>query len=315
MYVFGDNDYTSFNITFVTGACRSGKTTLCKFLASHSGLEWIEEPYGLGQSIFLQEVLNENKSIVWSYIYSQMKELCIENILLRNANFRPNDLSSILKTKATYEIDHRLHNVLTRDDAGSFIKLSKSKFFIDIPQIRRELFNAPFFEYVQVIHMLRSPFDVCIDIVQKKWYSTQHLLKPISNELYRKFVLETEVYYLPWWVPEPMSVDFIKYNDYERAIYYWFEMNKHLIESKIMTFGNFQIVSFEDFINQPNDVFSWLVQYKKTPLNTELYPIDLGISDNNRLMALKNIKHLDLLAQVEELYKNITNNRKANDGL
>ena len=125
------------NLFFVTGACRSGKTLFSKILASTQNTEWIEEPYELSLLLWAIQAGKSSADLEWEEkaFNAICKELINSAILLRNGNFRPEDLSTIWNYKEAKEIFRRLVNINTRNQVQDYIKENNSHFIIDIPGI------------------------------------------------------------------------------------------------------------------------------------------------------------------------------------
>ena len=224
-YCIGDRELP-YKFIFVTGACRSGKTTFSRIMGSMKNVEWIEEPYELSlllKSIQLADI-DDVQSNYWRKELFQgiCKELVNSTVLLRNGNFRPEDLSSIWRYKEGEEIFQRLVNICTRNQVQDFIRKNNSYFVIDIPGI---LGSASFIKYVcesiKIIHVVRNPYDVAEAIYQKHWYSDERVQHPESNNIFRKYCENEIVYYVPWWCEEGREQDFILATEYERGILYW----------------------------------------------------------------------------------------------
>lgn len=225
-YYIGNNEQP-YNLIMVTGACRSGKTILSRILGSMQYAEWIEEPYEL---ILLLKCVQVGKADAtekrWmGQIFSGLcKELVNDAILLRNANFRPEDLSTIWRYKEEKEIFQRLVNVNTRSQVERYVKEKGSCFIIDVPEVLNSIgFMKEVYERLQIIHVIRNPYDVAEAVYQKHWYSDLCLQHPQVNDLYRKYYYmeEQAEYYIPWWVEEGCEQDFVRAGEYERGIMYW----------------------------------------------------------------------------------------------
>lgn len=224
-YYIGNGEQP-FKILFVTGACRTGKTTLSRILGSMRHTEWLEEPYALW--LLLQYAQVEKADAVMQRWRGQVfvamcKELANDGILLRNGNFRPNDLSTVWNFKESQEIFHRLVNVNTRSQVEEYIEKNGSCFVIDVPEaLKCTKFIKETYADLRVVHVVRNPYDVAEMIYQKHWYSDQHIRRPELNNLYRKYEdQKKQRWFIPWWVMEENEQDFVEAEEYERGIMYW----------------------------------------------------------------------------------------------
>lgn len=118
------NGRLPYKLLFVTGVCRSGKTTLSRLLGSLQNMEWIEEPYELSMLLWSMECGNWHGDFEWErQVFTGIcKELVNETVLLRRGNFRPNDLSTLWNYKEGKEIFDRLVNLNTREEVENISK-------------------------------------------------------------------------------------------------------------------------------------------------------------------------------------------------
>ena len=94
----------NFRTAIITGACRSGKTTLGTLLATCNNVENAEEPWTAKILPLLANLKGLNKDLAKDIFLNFVTEFCNETILLRTVSFRPDDASTILnqKTKKYY---------------------------------------------------------------------------------------------------------------------------------------------------------------------------------------------------------------------
>lgn len=221
------NEKQPYQFIFVTGACRSGKTTFSRILGSMQHTEWIEEPYEL--ILFLKNIQIDRADASvkrWrEQIFGALcKELANDAILLRNGNFRPNDLSTIWNFKEGNEIFHRLVDVNTRTEVEEYVKEKGSRFVIDVPEVLNTAgFMKGAYHNLSVIHFIRNPYDVAEAVFQKGWYSDQSIQNPEVNDLYRIYLDKGKniEYFIPWWIEDGYEQDFVEATEYERGIMYW----------------------------------------------------------------------------------------------
>lgn len=276
------------NLFFVTGACRSGKTLFSKILASTQNTEWIEEPYELSLLLWAIQAGKSSADLEWEEkaFNAICKELINSAILLRNGNFRPEDLSTIWNYKEAKEIFQRLVNINTRNQVQYYIKENNSHFIIDIPGI---LGSSEFMKRackgVRIIHVIRNPYDVAEAVCQKHWNSNESLEHPLNNDIYRKFNYKGNTeYYIPWWVKEGMEYDFVEATEYERGIIYWVSMVENYDGSDIL-------IKYEDLVQAPQEEMKSFLK--------------LGLQPTTKTMALSSeLQSRYILEQEKEIHLN-----------
>ncbi len=256
---FIGNDLFKEKIIVITGCCRSGKTTLSKLLGTTKEVEWIEEPYPL---MLLAELVCIGKldTNIFSAIFPAIcKEIINDHVLLRNANFRANDLSSIWNYKEGSEIFNRLINLKTREDVKQYILKEKKIFLFDIPEIlpaiellRKCCPNALF------IHVIRDVYDVADAVYRKKWYSNENIVNVKNNTPFRDYFSEKKkcIVKIPWWLSEGKEELFCEVDEYERGIMYWCGILKTCLLN-----GNLKnnkcydlLVKYEDLVEDPDKI-------------------------------------------------------------
>lgn len=267
------NEEQIFNLFFVTGACRSGKTSFSRILGSTQNTEWLEEPYELSLllwTIQLEEANGNVEELKKQIFKAICKELINSAVLLRNGNFRPGDLSTVWNYKGGEEIFHRLVNINTRAQVQDYIRENNSHFVINIPGI---LASSEFLkgtcDDLTIIHVIRNPYDVADAVCQKHWNSDKSLRYPQNNNIYRKFNNENHdtQYYIPCWVTEGFEWDFINATEYERGIIYWINMVENYKGADFL-------IKYEDLVQSPQEAMK------------NFY--DLGFCPTSRTIALCN---------------------------
>lgn len=292
-------------IIVVTGTGRAGKTLLSKLLGSTKRIEWIEEPCDLELVTMLTGTGKMDKVLFKRLFPILCKERINDHVLLRNANFRPNDLSSIWNYKEGTEIFERLVNVNTRDQVKEYIINEKKSFLLDMPDVR------PFIDllrevipHVIFIHVVRNGLDVAKAVVDKGWFSDDSLTLVKSLSLGRVFMnpmTNCEIN-LPWWVEDGQEEAFCLADEYERAFIYWYEMLKCGNENNVS--DDTILVKYEDLVANPDEVLRKLgekieiVETARTSaVKREFMTSNIGVGGTSRLneVVLNNIKIKNML--------------------
>lgn len=218
----------NFEITIVTGVCRSGKTLFSRLISSHDRIEYIDEPWTLMTIPILNGMNLIDKEVAQKIMNARIDELMNDVILLRQANFRPGDLSTIWQQQTPSSIFERLIGLQSRRDVDKYIKEHKP---ILLCVLSETIPFIPFlfetFPKCKIIHVIRHPIDVAQDVDDKKWFSSENLRKPSNNVLYRKTGLGNETYYFPWWVKKGDERYFLNLNDFAKGLYYWRRLLKN----------------------------------------------------------------------------------------
>lgn len=251
--------YLDFKTVGLMGVPRSGKTTLGNIIATTQGAEYYEEPWLLGvlpAMVKLGMIGPEvGKDMYVTYLHELMNDL----VLLRQANFRPNDDSSIWTKKTRAEIAFRLKSLQSRSDVKNFVRKNKPYFLM--PLSESSLFNLPaIFDFLpdcKIIHVVRRGIDVAYQIEKKGGFSNEQLKQPPHARIYYPITYRGAVFYMPFWVSPKDIGKFFKYSEYERCLFYWCTlMEKEIASLKKLKNKkrNVLTIKFEDFITDPRDM-------------------------------------------------------------
>jgi hypothetical protein len=223
------------SLVFAFGAARSGKTTIARLAASFEGVNHVDEYWPLLAISIAANNDEISKETFSSISKCMISELQNDSALLRFANFRPKDASSIFKYKSKLEIFQRLVKLKSRDDSAKYIKDNNYILWMtctDLNICESHFRNT--FKISPMILILRHPAEVASEIVKKKWFSDQTLLKPLFNTPSVKHYssrLKSDLF-LPWWLPRSEYEFWIDSNEFTRGLVYWKVMhNDHLIDT------------------------------------------------------------------------------------
>lgn len=300
------------NILLVTGTCRAGKTLLSKLLASTRNIEWVEEPY----TLLLLPVLTGIGYItpdLFSLIFPAVcKELISDHILLRNGNFRANDLSSIWNYKEGSEIFERLVNINSRNEVKKYIKDKNKVFLLDIPEV------LPFTNLIRnccknvlIIHVVRNGYDVASAVTEKQWFSDNNLKCINQNMPYRSYVQNERKsdIHIPWWIEYGEEESFITASMFERGMMYWSGiLGRSVLKNEEQYIPQYDVlVKYEDLVESPDDVLKTLSQYTKIRETTLTNAVKAELNPNySRTCKRNNInitrKNKDKFEKLMEMY-------------
>lgn len=247
--------FLKFKTAIVTGVGRSGKTALGNILATNSNVEFYEEPWILNLLPAMTKLKMIDDEVGKDMFVTYLHELMNDMVLLRQANFRPNDDSSIWTKKTHTEIFSRIVKLQSRTDVKNFVKKNKPLFLM----ILREapLLNLPaVFDALpdcKIIHVIRRGIDVAYQIGEKGWLSNKQLIKPPHARIYYSTIHNGKLFYVPCWIDTKDKKKFVEYSEYERSLLYWCSLVEKWIKSFEKSDRKKQVmtVKFEDFIENP----------------------------------------------------------------
>jgi len=190
----------------------------------------------------------------WLAVY--LCELFNDLLLLRRANFRPNDLSTIYTKKTPHEIFERLTKINTRTEVKQYAKENGSVLVVTLSEC------TPFIKFilqalpdVKIVHVVRNGYDVALEVEAKKWFSTEQLLCPTNAQLYTPFQYCGSNWYIPWWVNDGEEHYFLNLSEYERCLYYWCSlMEKSQDAFRKCDCGEI-LVRYEELVANPQQKF------------------------------------------------------------
>jgi hypothetical protein len=213
-----------FSVVILTGACRSGKTSLGQLLATLEHTDHVEEPWLPLTLPSLVQTELVDREVARALLRAAVHELQNHTVLLRGANLRPSDDSSVWQTKSAEEIFDRLHGLRTRADVRAYNAEHRPVLVLNLAETQA---SARFFvealPEARVIHVVRDGREVAHEMMKKSWYSSAELARPLNNQVYRRYVPAggAAPVYLPWWLPEDRSEAFLAGSPWARAVMYW----------------------------------------------------------------------------------------------
>lgn len=245
-----------YSITFVTGASRSGKSLFSRLMSSAENIEWLFEPYAVYMPAVLASIGQLDEKFAFGMMRDACRELIHDRILLRNANFRPGDMSSIYHCKDAQAIFKRLMEFNTHEDVEKYISQHEVSIILDIPKdslpidvMRRAFPDAKF------VHIVRNGFDVASAAENKGWFSLDYINKRKSYGIvYRKCACQCgKDYLVPEWLPVEKEQEFISTTDYGRGIMYW-SCQLQSIEDR---HGCFDLeIKYEEMVSKPEVILT-----------------------------------------------------------
>lgn len=257
-----------FRLVIITGVCRSGKTLLGKLLGSMRNVEYDDEPWLPMMLPLMQDQGLISPAVAKDLLRAFTEEVFNDIILLRRANFRPRDKSTIWNLKDAVEIFERLIILHTRDDARNYAKEKDPILLYVLPEIIPALsFLIETFPHCKIIHIIRNGLDVAFSVAEKQWFSDNSLNQPRNNYLIKSYYNKTSSVscYLPWWVKDGEEEKFLELSDFARGLYYWrriFEIGEKQREEFELNHPDiYKEVKFEDIIRNTMKVVNDLANF------------------------------------------------------
>lgn len=209
------------DLLVVTGACRSGKTTLAKLLASHRDVEFQEEPW-LGMMLPVLCHLGEiERAPAETLFQAYFEELCNDLVLLRGANFRPVDQSFVYEFKTRSAIRRRLVDLRSRADVVRYVAARRPLIVITLTETAPALsWLARALPRARFLHVVRNGLAVAAELAAREEFVDERLRLALNNIPYRRL----DGLFLPWWVPPREQRIFLSLSGRGRAAYYWQRM-------------------------------------------------------------------------------------------
>jgi len=201
-----------------------------------------------------------------------LQEFFYDVVLLRQANFRPNDLSSIWSFKEPVEIFDRLTRLDRKRDAASYARDNRSLLLYSgpgtYPFLKSHRLLLP---EGKIIHIIRNGVDVALDVAEKKWYSDESLMQPFESVL--SFAFDSRElkrrYYLPWWIEDGEEEYFLSMNNFTRGLYYWRKMNELVDGDNIEDFeiksDSYTLIRFEELLQDPRNKIHFFEKWLNRP--------------------------------------------------
>ena len=221
---YSGNNRVYGSVVIITGSSRAGKSTVGNLLGSCREADFIDEPWPLVMLTILAGAGTLSEALAISMFQTYLVELWHDRILMRNANFRPADQSSIWRQKSPEEIGARLFNVHTREDVKAYTEDISRTLVVSLSD------TLPYCRFFwkaipecQILHVVRDGLDVALSLTRKGWYSDEELLHPLHSSPYRVYrrLSDDTLYHLPPWVELEQEERFLNLSEFARCLYCW----------------------------------------------------------------------------------------------
>ena len=249
-----------FEIVFIVGPSRSGKSSLGRLMGSLQHYFHVEENWLLLMLPVMCEKGMLSKDVFIGMFRAWISELVYDTLLMRSSSFRATDHSYIYLMKSKEEVDFSLKKLQNRADVNQYLKTNEVSIVLNLAEINpfvyllREAYPS-----ASIIHVIRNPYHVAEDVFQKKWFSNVSLLKPPNRQLFLKYIYKGETYYIPFWVNEEQSPQFIEMDEIERAYFYAIEQYYQSFQAVARVKEDPLFVYYEDLVRNPGSCLNALV--------------------------------------------------------
>lgn len=299
-------------VIILTGAGRSGKTTLGNILGSCDNVEHIDEPwFPMMLPIMAYEGMIA-EDLAHQLFITQIVELLYDKYLMRHVNFRPQDLSSVWQQKTPKEILSRLIGLDSREDARIYAAKQQPILVLTLTN------TVPYIDFFRkaypecsVIHVVREGLQVAMEFYSKGWLSNAEHLSPSQASPYRKYVSITDgtTYYLPYWLEQGQEQRYLAASEFGRGLHYWRRIMSGLDWSAAEESGQYiRTVKFSEIASCPENTIKTLLNdlglastsltkqllsQIKPDVDAEINPAMISDIELNELRSVRQI-YLDL---------------------
>lgn len=280
--------HMEFDVVVITGASRSGKTLLGRLLGSMHSVEHVDEPWLPMMMPVIQGKGLIDPDVATMVLQAFVEELFNDIVLLRTANFRPSDLSSIWEVKGAQEIFSRLVNLHSRDDVRRYVLEKRPVLLCNLAEVMPFLsFLIKTFPNCKIIHVVRNGLDVAMAVSAKQWFSDEQLRNPLNNQVFRAYehLEQSCKYYLPWWLPEEKANLFIGMGDFARGLCYWCSLLEqslhHIRELRISASQQYREVKYEALVRNPDGVLDDLTTFLGVEPSEQTAALLAGLEDRS----------------------------------
>lgn len=249
----------------ITGAARSGKTTVGNILGSCRNAEHFDDPW-----LPMMIPILASFGLLPQHLAIQMFQTCLielfyDRILMRHVNFRPQDLSSVWRQKTPGEIFNRLMGLHSREDVRTYARDNHLTLVLTLSD------TLPFCDFFwaalpgcRVIHVLRDGLDVALEVVKKGWLADEEHLRPAHAMPYRSYARpgDGNAYYLPFWLEDGAEERYLGSSQLARGLHYWHRLVEMapLATEEDGRDRNLRVLKLADLLDHPRETVSSLLE-------------------------------------------------------
>jgi hypothetical protein len=278
---FSLQENISKNVVFVDGITRCGKSLFSNVLPTLRNTEQLQFLVLLEHIVPALSFKMVTPEFAKSSLRTLMNELAYNMLLARNANFRPNDQTSVLKHP---DADEYFKRLTVQEGDGVVLELRKNNrifpFMTHDMMVNLEYLDLLDIDY-KMIHVLRHPIDMIHSWFVRGW-GERFLNDPRSFTLSIQYNDIT----LPWYC-NGVEEEWLKLNAMERCVFTALELIESTIDQyqKAKEPERILNIIFEDFVGDTQKEMNRISNF----LNTQI-----GYSTNNSLIKANCPRILDI---------------------
>lgn len=285
-HMYAGMQHMNFRVAIITGVSRSGKTLLGQLLGSMRNVEHVDEPWLPMMLPVMQGKGLIDREVAKTLLQSFTEELFNDTILLRRANFRPLDRSSIWTCKGAQEIFPRLVNLHSRDDVRRYVRENDSVLLYNLAETIPFLsFLVEAFPHCKIIHVVRNGLDVALAAADKQWFSDAQLKNPLNNQVFKLYqsIDRSSKYHLPWWLQEEDTELFLSMGDFARGLCYWRSLleqsQEQIAELKAAHPHIYHEVKYEELVRSPVQILNNIATFLDVAPSEQTASVSSTIED------------------------------------
>jgi hypothetical protein len=192
--------------------------------------------------------------------------------------------------KSNEEIDFSLKTLKSRSDVDNYIRLNNVTIIFNLAEINLYIdLLKGIYPQAKIINIVRDPSIIADEVFTKGWFSDSSLLKPSNKQLFLKCKYKGKFYYIPFWVEERRSKDFIEMAERERA--YFYSLQQYYLTAKSIQRAKANVLSiyYEDMLNNPRGYLLKVVPGLKETEKTKELLTEISTRKNSDILrqALK----------------------------
>lgn len=295
----------------------SGKALVCNLVSSLPKVDPFVMPYHLEQIVNLNKLGILDSEISKYLLRTNYNVFFHDNLLLRNANFRKSDITSIFKNEKHKSFMDRLD-----PNENKVIKKYQLKvinhFCLHFSAISKKILFESFGNKLLYLQVLRSPITLTMINRISTW--SMEIEKSKSRDGHIKIFNKKQKKHLPFFLKKK-SEEYLKANKYERAIMIIeSNFNFKLITDKMLSkkYKSVEIIiPFENIITNPKKYLEKISKYINSKIDKYVYR---SFKKNNlprnfdynkeKIFTLKflrkkiRLKYYNKLLKLENLYQN-----------
>ena len=211
------------DIVFVSGLARSGKSLACALISSFDDVDKISVNFSLEQIPCLNFLNKISYDTSVFLLQSSINLMIYENSIGRNANFRPNDFTSISNYKDPIDYMKRF----SKEEGNEALLRIRSENLLSLIMVHNGLWHANMWfdsiPHLKFIHVARNPVEIVFSWILKN-YDGGFSVNNNSREMLPTYKYNDQVlpYYVYGWEDA-----FLRLNKIDKIIHLVNKIREH----------------------------------------------------------------------------------------